>query len=108
MASLRWLFTLVTTLALSLPSPAQNGSINRKTAAAAAAPDSGQINNGVYRNRFFNFSYKLPFGWVDRTQDLREPDDQPKSALLLSIFEHPPEATATTINSAVVIAAEKL
>jgi hypothetical protein len=39
---------------------------------------------------------------------LRDPDDQPKSVLLLSIFEHPPEATGTTINSAVVIAAEKL
>ena len=72
-------------------------------------PDPGSISQGVYRNSAFGFSYKLPFGWVDRTADMQ--DDSPeasKSRLLLATFERPPEATGDTVNSAVVIAAEPL
>jgi hypothetical protein len=67
----------------------------------------GALADGVYRNASFGFTYKLPYGWVDRTADMREGDD-PGKLLLLSAFERPPEATGTTINSAVVIAAEKI
>jgi len=67
----------------------------------------GARADGIYRNASFGFSYKLPFGWVDRTADMREGDD-PGKLLLLAVFERPPEATGTTINSAVVIAAEKV
>jgi hypothetical protein len=67
----------------------------------------GTLADGIYRNAFFGFTYKLPYGWVDRTADMREGDD-PGKLLLLSAFERPPEATGTTINSAVVIAAEKI
>ena len=67
----------------------------------------GALADGIYRNAFFGFTYKLPFGWVDRTADMREGDD-PGKLLLLAVFERPPEATGTTINSAVVIAAEKV
>ena len=67
----------------------------------------GALADGIYRNASFGFSYKLPFGWVDRTADMREGDD-PGKLLLLAVFERPPEATGTTINSAVVIAAEKV
>jgi len=89
--------------------------------ANSSSPDSGSITNGVYRNSFFGFTYKLPFGWVDRTEDMRtdaEPptqstDEVPKPSasrakplVLLAVFERPPEATGSTINSAVVIAAE--
>jgi len=101
-----WIF--VTAVALLLPSSAQDSPGARNTARASTNPDNGQIKNGIYYNPFFGFSYKLPFGWVDRTKEMREPDDQPKSLVLLSIFERPPEATGSTINSAVVIAAEKL
>jgi hypothetical protein len=86
----------------------------------ATTPDPGAITGGVYRNSFFGFTYKLPFGWVDRTGDMREDADQPaqsaehaehaaesaKSLVLLAVFERPPEATGDTVNSAVVIAAE--
>jgi hypothetical protein len=79
----------------------------------ASLPDPGAINAGVYRNAAFGFSYKLPYGWVDRTGEMQ--DDSPnatnaatKSLLLLAIFERPPEATGETVNSAVVIAAESL
>src|SRR5437870_7143381 len=65
----------------------------------------GALADGIYRNAFFGFTYKLPFGWVDRTADMREGDD-PGKLLLLAALERTPEATGTTINSAVVIAAE--
>jgi hypothetical protein len=70
-------------------------------------PDPGTINDGVYRNSAFGFSYKLPFGWVDRTADMQDNSaSASRSRVLLAIFERPPEATSDTINSAVVIAAE--
>ncbi len=86
--------------------------------AQVAGLEPGAISNGVYRNSFFGFTYKLPFGWVDRTEDMRAGADQPTQAesqpdknrakplVLLAVFERPPEATGDTINSAVVIAAE--
>lgn len=70
----------------------------------------------------FGFTYKVLFGWVDRTADMQEepapgqsnPDDanakQPASSsgseTLLAVFERPPGAPGETIDSAVVIAAE--
>ena len=75
---------------------------------------AGGITNGVYRNPDFGFSYKIPFGWVDRTAEMREPDanqaapDSAKAQVLLGVFERPPEATGETINSAVIIAAESV
>ncbi len=70
--------------------------------------DPGAVSNSVYRNPTFGFTYKIPFGWVDRTKEMAEHDstDPPKSSLLLATFERPPEATGDSINSAVVIAAE--
>jgi hypothetical protein len=87
----------------------------------SSPPEAGAITNGVYNNPSFGFSYKLPYGWVDRTRDMQD-DSSPasntpasnaaasnaKSLLLLAIFERPPEATGDTVNSAVVIAAEPL
>ena len=99
---------LLAALGLLLPSFAQESAASRKAASPNTNPDSGQSKNGIYRNRYFTFSYEIPFGWVDRTNEMREPHDQAKSLVLLSVFERPPEATGTTINSAVVIAAEKL
>lgn len=77
--------------------------------AKSSLPDYGAISQGVYRNHAFEFSYKLPFGWVDRTADMQDDSaDAFKSRVLLAIFERPPEATGDTINSAVVIAVEPL
>ena len=84
--------------ALSSKPPAQ---------AKSSLPDPGSINDGVYRNSAFGFSYKLPFGWVDRTAGMQDDSaDASKSRVLLATFERPPEAPGDTINSAVVIAAE--
>lgn len=72
----------------------------------------------LYRNTTFGFRFQIPFGWVDRTKDMREQeaaekpdakekaDSTPKGEVLLAVFERPPEAAGETINSAVVIAAE--
>jgi hypothetical protein len=68
----------------------------------------------------FGFTYKIPFGWVDRTDEMGNESDSPaaeannsgtqptKSETLLAIFERPPGAPGETINSAVVIATEPL
>jgi hypothetical protein len=72
-------------------------------------PAAGDISDGIYRNPSFGFSYKLPYGWVDRTADMQDDSAAAaKSRVLLAIFERPPEATGDTINSAVVIAVEPL
>ena len=72
------------------------------------------------------FSYRLPFGWVDRTGEMqqtilsdptqdpqaagdaitRQPAPPSSSKTLLAAFERPPGTEGTTLNSAVVIAAE--
>ena len=84
---------------------------SRSPQAAAQAPDSGAIASGVYRNPTFGFTYKLPFGWVDRTKEMSEDASSDstapkKSILLLAVFERPPESTGDSVNSAVVLAAE--
>jgi hypothetical protein len=76
--------------------------------------DSGGVTSGVYRNSSFAFTYKVPFGWVERTTEMREddsgnqPTDPSQAQVLLAIFERPPEAPGETVNSAVVIAAESV
>ena len=74
----------------------------------AAKPNSGPAADlSVYRNLQFAFSYRVPFGWVDRTQQMQDSEsDASKAKLLLAVFERPPQAVGETVNSAVVITAE--
>ena len=79
------------------------------TQSAAKAPgiDTGAITNGVYKNDFFAFSYRIPVSWVDRTDEMQQASTDPaKSTVLLGAFERPPQASGPAVNSAVVIAAE--
>jgi hypothetical protein len=101
---------------------AQN--IHREDATAHQAQACGPVSEGVLKCARFGFSYKIPFGWVDRTEDMQkegsdegtptdtsakpEAKNAPGSETLLAIFERPPGAPGDTINSAVVIAAEPL
>ena len=63
---------------------------------------------GLYRNAEFGFIYHVPFGWVDRTQSMQtDARDPATSRLLLAVFERPPEVTGDTVNSAVIITAER-
>ena len=84
----------------------------------------GPLTGQLFKCSQFGFNYKVPFGWVDRTQEMQTPETpteniqgegggsaQPsqissKSQTLLSVFERPPGAPGETVNSAVVIAAE--
>jgi hypothetical protein len=112
----RFCFVSCVVLALVAACFAQIGKTGDKSVKQDAA-DSGAIKNGVYRNSLFGFGYKIPFGWVDRTQvmdDVPQPAPQAddassqrgKGQVLLAVFERPPEATGETVNSAVVIATE--
>ena len=70
--------------------------------------DAGSFSGGIYHNSFFEFRYKVPFGWVDRTQEMGQGGEPGKSAVLLAVFERPPQAAGETVNSAVIIAAESV
>lgn len=71
--------------------------------------NGNSVQNGVYRNPTFGFSYRVPFGWVERTAEMQEgPSDPATGHVLLAVFERPPEATADTINSAVTVAKESV
>jgi hypothetical protein len=98
------------TAALVCPMPGQQPPSQAHKAAHpnSSTAEMGELRNGIYRNPYFGFTCKVPYGWVERTAQMRDPDDSGKSLLLLAIFERPPEVTGSTINSAVVIAAEKI
>src|SRR5438876_8877667 len=95
-------------LTLVLPATPQAGTAPKVQTCAIAAD--------VLKCLRFGFTYKIPFGWVDRTSDMQNSDMQneddagtpTKSATLLAIFERPPGVSGETINTAVVIAAESL
>ncbi|MGC2185926.1 MAG: hypothetical protein WA637_21840 [Terriglobales bacterium] len=100
---------LLSLLAAAVWAQPQASSSHSAPKVKSPVPDSGASSQGVYRNSAFGFSYKLPFGWVDRTAEMQD-DSAPafESRLLLATFERPPEASGETINSAVVIAVEPL
>jgi hypothetical protein len=80
----------------------KNAPVARQTTQPATPNEDPQL----YRNTTFGFRYKIPYGWVDRTEDMQAGNEAGKAELLLAFFERPPEATGDTVNSAVVIASE--
>ena len=102
----------------------------RTSAKPIAAEKCGPLEGQLLNCPKFDFTYKVIFGWVDRTADMQQDEnlptqgpqssdsnntaDKPKSAIsdssktLLAVFERPPAAPGESINSAVVIAAEPL
>jgi len=88
-----------------------------KTSLPECAPLSGQ---GL-RCPKLGFTYKVPFGWVDRTEEMQESasaatpksekngeqvSDEPTGKTLLAAFERPPGTSGSDINSAAIIAVE--
>jgi hypothetical protein len=110
------IFSLVMLVLTAHAVPAQNaGSSSSKdkqqteqhVKASRSTPPSNDAS--AYRNPEFAFTCKLPYGWVDRTQQMQdESSDSAKSKLLLAVFERPPEVTGDTVNSAIVITAESV
>jgi len=86
--------------------------------ATSAVLDGGTITNNLYRNKALSFSYKIPEGWVLRTDEMNEREDEPSpsdaqksassagSQVLLAAFSRPPQAKGEDVNSSVLIAAE--
>jgi hypothetical protein len=90
------------------------------------APPKSVPDAQTYGNSEHGFRYEIPYGWVDRTKEMREapatqdtesktpkPDakakpEAAKGEVLLAIFERPPEASGDTVNSAVIIARESV
>jgi hypothetical protein len=95
-------------LAAQKPPAPEASSRSSKSGAKAkvTTPDPGVFTDGLYHNSFFGVQYKVPYGWVDRTREMREGTESANSVLLLSAFERPPEASGDTVNSAIVITAE--
>jgi len=95
--------------------------------------DPGTVTNGIYRNKSLQFSYKIPDGWVLRTDEMNARDadasagvnqgssatqkqsppgsqgeTEEKARVLLAAFSRPPEARGEDVNSSIVIAAESV
>jgi hypothetical protein len=105
------LFTLLALgLTLSLeaqPTSSQQSPAQPTPPTTVASIEPGEIVNSVYHNSTVGFRYTIPFGWVDRTEEMRETaTDRAKAGVLLAIFQRPPEAQGDTVNAAVVIAVE--
>lgn len=88
--------------------PAPSSSSRQKSQPVRSLPDPGTLVDGLYRSRYFAFTYKLPYGWVDRTDRMQADSEPGRSQVLLAAFERPPEASADSINSGVVIAIESV
>jgi hypothetical protein len=95
-------------LTLSLPLTFSGQTKTNPAPKPSAKPAPAPADPQLYRNATYGFRYTIPYGWVDRSQRMKEGSEPGKSELLLAVFEHPPEATGDTINSAVVIAAESV
>ena len=97
---------------LMMPAAAQQSATpeqaTSKPQAHRAVPslDPGAVSDNVYRNPSFGLSYKIPFGWVDRTEQMQQDSEPEHSAVLLAVFERPPEVTENGINPGVIVAAE--
>jgi len=88
--------------------------------AKPSLPDCDPLAGQILRCPKLGFSYKVPFGWVDRTEDMQESAsaatksekdaNQANAAetgkTLLAVFERPPGTSGDSPNSAVIIAVE--
>jgi len=119
--------------AASSPSPSASkaasttASAKKSSGSADAEVDSGSIAEGVYRNKTFGFTCKIPAGWVLRTDEMNAraesesagegsratPDRTAEGGcphmcnrVLLAAFSRPPEARGEDVNSSILIAAE--
>jgi hypothetical protein len=131
-------WSVLVLLFLTFPCAAQNakptdssGSSSSKSKKTPKAPakesglDEGGVVGAVYRNKSLGLSFKIPPGWVLRTQEMNAQDDadseqESKSSphgtqrgtgegggrVLLAAFSRPPQAKGEDVNASTVIAAE--
>jgi hypothetical protein len=109
------------TSAQSSSSSSPSKQVHKPAPAAGSPLDSGMVSNGVYRNRAFGFTCKIPAAWVLRTEEMNARNDEGAKAdngttaeggkaerVLLAAFSRPPEARAEDVNGSIVIAAESV
>lgn len=92
--------------------------------------DPGSVANGLYRNKTLALTYKIPAGWVLRTDEMNAREDEDGtgnqgspaspsqesrsgcphecSRVLLAAFSRPPDARGEDINASILIAAESV
>jgi hypothetical protein len=124
------IFGAVSALAQS-SSSSHSAQKSRSAERRDAALDPGTLSGGVYRNKTLGLSCKIPPGWVLRTEEMneREEDADPPTAeeksqpqraqggtegsakldggrVLLAAFSRPPDAHGEEVNSSILIAVE--
>ena len=95
--------------------------MHKPASSAHSSLDPGAVSANVYSNKTLGLSYKIPEGWVLRTDEMNEREEtadqktQPQSSqrnteknaqVLLAAFSRPPAARGEDINSSVLIASE--
>ncbi|HEV3305119.1 MAG TPA: hypothetical protein VGZ91_01660 [Candidatus Sulfotelmatobacter sp.] len=98
-------------LAQSTSSSSQH--VRKAAPAGDSRLDAGSVSNGLYRNQAFGFTCKIPAGWVLRTEEMNDqqneqptPDSAKVARVLLAAFLRPPAARGEDVNSSILIAAE--
>ena len=107
------------TLAQTPPSSSSNSAKHiKKSSATNSDLDPGTVTNNLYRNKTLALSCKIPDGWILRTEEMNERDEETDKAepvpsaanaaskVLLAAFSRPPEARAEDVNSSILIAIE--
>jgi hypothetical protein len=73
--------------------------------------DAGAVTDGVYRNKTLGLTWKIPEGWVLRTEEMNEGANrelqQGAGKVLLAAFSRPPAAQGEDVNASILIAAER-
>lgn len=84
-------------------------------------PECGPLSGQLLRCPKLGFTYRVTFGWVDRTQEMQESasaaaaksdknagqgNAEQTGKTLLAVFERPPGTSGESVNSAVIIAVE--
>jgi hypothetical protein len=107
------LFAIVVALSISLVGQTQHkpdstAPRTRATQKLDSQKDRQKADPQIFRNAALGFDYRIPYGWVDRTNEMNSAAAPPSKGteVLLAAFERPPEATGDSINSGVVIASE--
>jgi hypothetical protein len=106
------LFAIVVALSLNLVGQTQHKPDSTAPRARATQKLDSQkdqkADSQIFRNAALGFNYRIPYGWVDRTNEMNSAAAPASKGteVLLAIFERPPEATGDSINSGVVIASE--
>jgi hypothetical protein len=97
---------MIVVVALGVGLAAQTQPAAQPKIKVPASPVKNNDDSQLYRNSTFGFRYQIPYGWVDRTKNMRGEIEVGKGEVLLAAFERPPEATGETVNSTVMIASE--